>query len=579
MSTKPSQKYFLPVLGLTTLVIFLWLWTWGRCADPFAVQCFINNHSFPLDYSQAFSGFSAYMKSNSFIPPVFDSLTWPYLSSVALTDSVPIASIFSKLVSTIAGNHKIFQYFSVINLVNNLAILFSIYLASRRLLLSPLTFVGLSIFCIYTPAALVRLEMHPFHANHITIIVAILFYAFSVRSLRLWALLLVISIGTSLYYAPVILLYFLCGEIGSLTCSVNRRNLSKLLRNGSRLFLRISLLAISAIFSLWMFGFLVPASRTDPDYHVWDANLLSLLNPQGNFSNHSSTSALGFQIPIDLPYEWEGNAYLGLGAFVLLLMILIHWLFHSSQLSEALDSSSLPNKIKSDNAGIIVNEKLLILPPLLLFLFAIGPEIHAGAFHLVSLRNLFPFFYDNNYSLYAYFRASGRYTWPLIYTIYLLSWLYFDRIKISYQKRKVIVYAIISVFLVEASLPVISVVKQNHRFRYSQGAEVVSFIQEMTDQFSGSLKDGDVIISNAESESDSVMKPYTLPFVSPNIKTNYRAHAGRYPSGYLLDKDLGIEQLVEKSCNLLLKNKRSFSIYTFDREKMQNNVPSLQKRC
>ena len=294
----------------------------------------------------------------------------------------------------------------------------------------------------------------------------------------------------------------------------------------------------------YIFGFNLPAAKTDPNSQIWDANIFTFITPQGFFDEPRSISAIASRLPIDTPYEWEGNAYLGLTTIILLAVLLIHNLFHSAPASQ--------ERIGLSHVLMWKSNKYFWILPIVFFFFAIGPEWHAGQYHIFSLRKFFPFLYDNPLSLYAYFRASGRFVWPIVYITYIYCWTSLDSLDISSQKLRALTYCLVALFLAETTLPLLSTVHKTNSRKYYQGLQEYEYINELSSTVFSDVKDGDLILSTGPKAYDRSIPPYVLPILPKTIATNYRAHVGRYPPSYLSDEKLGKDLFVQKHCELLL---------------------------
>ena len=574
------NKELVVSFSLILLIITSWLWVWGRCASPFAVECFTNNHSFPLDYSQAYLGFHAYMHANSLIPPTFDSLTWPRISSAALTDSMPLIAILSKVIARIFNIDSPFQFFSIANLTNNLLIFASVNYVRKKLRLSLTTYVALTVFLVFSPIALVRLQVHPFHANHFPIILPILLFALSINSIWIWSFALILSIGISLYYVLVPLTYYIVLQILSISrqCHSSVSFKSSLSNSLPKTVVSLIGLLCLALFSAWSFGFFVPADRSDPNYQIWDANLLSLVNPQGYFKSLDPISSLIPLIKTDLPYEWEGNGYLGVSILILAAICIISYLCTGLIVTSTDSFRRQPSIVPSSDPVLLVYSVLFFIPAIILFVFSLGPEIHIGEYHILSLRNYVPYLYDNKLSLYSYFRASGRFVWPLVYSTYIFLWVYLDkRIPFISSRKKFLSIALLSLFFVELVLPLLSSASRDISKRFYDGKLVLERVAELSLSYSDTLKQGDVLLTNASLERILPIEPYTLPLIDPPIRTNFKAHVGRYPPGFISDREMSLGQIKSSYCleNIITSKARVF-VLSPDAHDAQA-IPSLEQ--
>lgn len=208
-----------------------------------------------------------------------------------------------------------------------------------------------------------------------------------------WGALLVIACGTHPYLAMMVILIGLAAcASGTPLCRL--RLVEE--RHGARshawpllLAARAAVLLLLASFSLMAFGYLGGPSVAAEGFGAYSANLLTLLDPAG-----------ASKVLPTLPRasdQYEGYAFLGLGALALLL-------------AGAAARLALPARGSARSSR---DFRLLVLLLLAMAVFGLASPVMLGSTEVLTARRL----YARLEPLPSIFRASGRFVWPLHYAL------------------------------------------------------------------------------------------------------------------------------------------------------------------
>ena len=367
----PNSRLFpsspiLPLFILIPLGIVLTAIAWGDCLSPLNTQCFTNGGW--GDYKFHYQGWISYLHSSNWVPPYLQTFTWPYLSSVMFTDSIPLAAISFKPITRLFALPD-WQYFSLLSLFNSVVLSWSAFRIGTVLGWTPLPTTVFGIFLLTSPISWTRLSVHHEALQlHGVLLIAIVWVLSREKSILKWSLLLFCSVGIHAYYLPMIFVAF----VSSL--SIRKQTLYSM---------PIVLLVIS--FSFLFFGFL-PGSLSSGS-EVWGSNIVSLIDPQ-------SHSLIFPPLRKSEPFEVEGYSFLGMGLIVGLMLGL------SPKPTQS--SGRLFPRTWSIGAA-------------LLFVFALGPTWNVADMPIIPHNALLQF--PIVPKVYDIFRSSGRFVWPLYYTI------------------------------------------------------------------------------------------------------------------------------------------------------------------
>ena len=292
------------------------------------------------------------------------NMGYPYGANISYTDSIPIVSIFFKVISAWLPEH--FQFFGLYTLLS-----FALQGSAAALLLSLFTkeklpaLLGTAIF-LFSSCMIERAFRHTALASHWLILFALFLYFKSVRN-RNWSwiggfgILNLLAIGIHPYLFVMVLIIFCAAFLSLLIEKYQERNIRKKLCFIFLLILIITFAAGSVI------GFF-EKDQVKPagGFGFYSLNLNHIYNPAAK--GMEQWSALLPKQPL-LDGQEDGLYYLGAGILlfsVILLIRLISLLVFSSQ-----DRAILRRKGKL----LLKKYCILIITCILLLLFALSNRI------------------------------------------------------------------------------------------------------------------------------------------------------------------------------------------------------------
>jgi hypothetical protein len=302
---------------------------------------------------------------------------FPFGASIGTTDSVPLAAYFFKVFSPLLGEP--FQYFSWWYLLS----LFLMGLLSFQFLYRRSSHVSYSLvacaFFMIAPPLMGRNHHMALSAQWILIAALYLYDLAAAKAFKLresLVLLVLFVVASSLH--PYLWAMFVAMSSSLLFVLPWGRALSLL---GVGLALSIATLTAHGYFRI--------GDTTNSGFGYYSADLLSFFHPH--------------DLPVLLPNlprgegQYEGYAYLGLGAILLLLWAFVLKLQHKSE-------------------GVFSKRYLpLCLVLLLMWIFALATPITLAGRPLIYLDWIYkPLGFVSNT-----FRSSGRFVWPLYYGLLL----------------------------------------------------------------------------------------------------------------------------------------------------------------
>lgn len=342
------------------------------------------------DLSQHYLGWVAYRNSSWHFPiGMVDTLSYPHLTSIIFTDSLPIFAVFFKALSPILPDN--FQYFGLWGIMS--FILQGILSAKilKNFTDNRVSIVISAVLFVYTPVMILRMYTHTALASH-------------------WVILLALeTIFSSQKYSNSSKLYLRAGIIGILSASIH---IYFLLINGiilvgtclldilytkklKRSVWTLSIYILSAFLIVVLLGGF--SSGAAPSAVVglglYSFNLNAFFNPQ-------NWSCILKNQPLYIPQQYEGFAYLGAGCILLLLL--------------AVFSFASDNRAKDILAAYWRILTTLIVICAVSITVALSPTITFGNRLIceISLPEIF-------FKVLSVFRASGRLAWITVYIMVL----------------------------------------------------------------------------------------------------------------------------------------------------------------
>jgi hypothetical protein len=310
-------------------------------------------------------------------------------SNIVFVDTIPLLSILFKYIPVIPSPG---QYFGIWFLI---CFSLQFYFAFRLLENFSKNYAAIlsfSFIFVLSPAMLARsgftneLLAHPALMAHWLIIASMYLYFQSKWRNVLWTIILVIAYLTHLYLAAIVTTIFIFDFI-----SRKRFKFKDIV-----IFFSIFLILIFITFNIGYFVSNIEFSASG--YGRYRFNLL------GFFDSNNQWSRFLKDIPTSKNGEHEGFSYLGIGIILLLFFSLFQI-----------------KKLKLQR--IQKREKFFILLIFFFLLYSISNNIFISRLKLFSYEI---YFFESFFNI---FRSSGRFIWPVIYSIILLSFLILLKIK------------------------------------------------------------------------------------------------------------------------------------------------------
>lgn len=312
-------------------------------------------------------------------------------NSIVYTDSTPLLAIFFKLLSPLLP--ETFQYAGIWWLVCFILQAFFAWkivgLFSRSLTVK----IPAVVLFLFAPPFLWRLQCHVSLTGHFLVLAGIYLALRREQNHRTlyWCLLFGMIALVHAYFFPMV------GALWAADLGWRTAKRTQAIRAG---IIEVFAVALTVLLCCWQAGyFAVQNGLSATGYGQLGLNLLSIFDSADTWA-HSPTSRWSYvlqDLP-EIPGNYEGFNYLGLGTIVLLLL-------------------GMPTVLsgKVSLVSVIRRNPLLLLAMLALTLFAITNKVGIGSYslqfpigaHLERLANVF--------------RASGRIFWPVYYLIIVVG--------------------------------------------------------------------------------------------------------------------------------------------------------------
>lgn len=380
-------------------------WAW---LDPTAIDWLLQG-----DLAQHYFGWALFRQEPWHWPPgAIDALRYPLGSSVFFTDAYPLLAFVFKPLSGLLPEP--FQYIGLTYLLS-WTLMGATTATILRLLATPENDVASdqgghllvhalgALLVVLSPTLVARIGHDTLTAQWL--IVAALGLAFwrmrqpsdhrhRPAPVLAWCLLAGTAALTHLYLLGMVLAILATDGLQAL---VRERSI----RPVDALRWAACVLAVS-LMTLWLAGaFTVPGKQT-LDYDNpgrWSADLFSLFDTHGM----SRLAAWLPRLPMTRPEQWEGWAYLGVGAMVAIVL------------------AGLAFIVLPRCRAMLRHSGLLWLAAVVLFLFALSPVVTAAGATILDSEWL------KRFPAYALFRSCGRFVWPLHYLLLLSALLVLAR--------------------------------------------------------------------------------------------------------------------------------------------------------
>jgi len=336
-----------------------------------------------------------------------DTLAYPYSTSVIFTDSIPLFAIIFKALLT--GYDGPFQYFGIWGIM---CFILQAFFAAKLIKKSipedikyaSLSTVLLSMLFVLCPFFIRRMFWHCALSAHFLILIAFDLFDNTLKYSRArmchyWLVLGILCSSIHLYFLAMV------GPVLFASCIYrflyNRKNHFSL----SRIVLDFATPLFAFIFFSWytifiLGGFNSNMSGGAPGLGYYSFNLNGFFNPDDGYS------VLLKQLPHYEAGQYEGNAYLGLGALILIIISLIFALL--TLIKKACFTVS-----NEYSKAYFLSAALFCLA---LLLFAASNEVTVNDTLLfkINVSGIVE-------KLYSPFRSSGRLIWPVGYALILMA--------------------------------------------------------------------------------------------------------------------------------------------------------------
>lgn len=365
------------------------------------------------DLTQHYVGWVFFRRSGwSFPLGLTEGLLGDIKTSCFYTDSIPLLSIFFKLLSPILP--QTFQYFGILGLFSFMLNGAFSSLLIHRFNPNRLFCIGGSVIYVLCPAILHRLYGHESLACHYIIVLGLLLWAYQNHNWQkkwqkyfmapiLWGILGIVTIGTHVYFLPMVF----CAMLG---CFITDTFLYHKLE---RALFSAAALTFTSVITMWLCGaFYGEGSAAAYGLGVYSANLNTFWNPMPLGDSYlAGYPAHGSSFFAERPYtsgQYEGYAYLGLGVimavFISLFVTILRFARKDGGFFSNLRSAVIAKKVWIKAVAIVF---------IVAMFFAVSP---VAVFNTTELYNIT--YHPSVMNLLGTFRASGRFAWVGDYLIF-----------------------------------------------------------------------------------------------------------------------------------------------------------------
>ncbi len=372
------------------------------------------------DWGTHYLGWTIYQHEPWYFPiGHIENYNYPAGTNIGFTDSIPLLAIVFKLFSFLLPDT--FQYFGIwLLLCHFLAGYFTFKVLKQYT--SNYVLLMLSILLVSFCPVLIYRMLHPALCAHWVLIASIYYYTKKAEasSVHIINKNQIIVLVLSALINP----YLFLMVVGFNIILPFKHYFYDKLISLERAVFYILLPIILSFFSWYMIG-MVSFGEKDNGMEVEHAYGLYGLNLNA-FYNSSGFSSFFPQLPFYTVQQYEGYAYLGLGAIILIVISLVYLVFKLMT-------------IKKSKALTYTWLMPLIILIVVLSLFAISNQV------TFNDRLLFEFgLPDLIIKVGNIFRASGRFIWILYYVLFLFAIIYFLKIKVSNTAKIVVLLLIVS---------------------------------------------------------------------------------------------------------------------------------------
>ena len=357
--------------------------------------------NYEQDPAEHYLGWQLFRTSNWHFPiGLCDTSMYPGMTSVIYTDSIPLFSIFFKLLSPILP--KSFQFIGIYGIICFMLQGGFAKLILRKYMKSELTSNIADVLFVINIAFVQRIFLHTALASHFLILAGMTLYAYrkdifdKKKRVCLWVLLGIICVSTHFYiYGMVSIMLIGFGLIEAVDGENN-------VLNRIRDFLLYLVSYISAtIFVFYLLGgFYGDVTAQGIGLGEYSANINTLINPQGYSRFFGALPQIAEQS--------DGLCYLGVACIFLLIIGIC--------------------RIIKDHKSIFRESKknviCIFIIAFLMWVFALSPVVAIGD-NYIDFRGILP---ESIINLWGIFRSTGRFIWPIGYLFMFIGIINSERI-------------------------------------------------------------------------------------------------------------------------------------------------------
>lgn len=391
-SKKNGEWVMYCAVAILSVVVFCLIYG-TKIIDPTYVDWMLAGG----DLQQHYLGWVGFRNSRWFFPiGLMDTLTYPSVTSIIFTDSIPLFAVFFKLISPILPDK--FQYFG---LWGAMSFALQGLLATRiikQYTKNNLTAASAGIIFAVTPTILQRMFGHTALAGQWLI----LFSLHPLLSTEVYnrKQLMKTVIMMALLSASIHIYYLLISGIVLVGICVREAIGTKGLKTS--IILLFTYLGVAVVVVALLGGFSVSGEFSEGGLGGYSMNLNALVNPQG-------FSRILLSQPLYGTGQYEGFVYIGAGFLLIFIFAVFLALEHLTF-------------AKWNHCPVISRVIAVLTTALISVAVAASPIVTFGDNVLISLP--FPDFIIRVWSI---FRASGRIGWIVMYLIMLCGCIILSR--------------------------------------------------------------------------------------------------------------------------------------------------------
>lgn len=401
------------------------------------------------DMAQHYIGWKFFRISSWNFPfGLIDGLVYPAKVSIMYMDSIPLFAIIFKILSPILPTT--FQYFGIWGLISFMLQGGLAAIIIRKFTSNYLICIISAVFFLLSPIMIFRLFGHASLGGHWIILLSIYilidkYYDKSLkRNIVVWGMISCLSINIHIYFLPMVMIILLCNLV--IDYFENKK------------IYRVLIIFISSILLSLATLFLLGAFYGNSDYQTiglgfYSANLNALFNPQG-YSNYLNS------LPMATEGQYEGLAYIGLGAIVAVIVAI--YIRLGNLFKEKNEGSSI--YIKNNLHNVILGVTLIVF-----FILALSPQVSLNKDVLLNIP--YPKIFIKILNI---FRASGRFMWPICYIIIIYT---IKEIIDSSKKKQAIIFLGFCIIIQICDLTNMVKIQNNHF------ANRVEYVSELKSPF------------------------------------------------------------------------------------------------